>query len=84
VNSVDDAARVDATFPVVLKPAMRMARNALTSATAWRAETRDELIAPYRSATAMQGQDGIVVQESIPGGGEAQFSYAALWSRNAP
>lgn len=84
VNSVDDAARVDATFPVVLKPAMRMARNALTSAKAWRAETRDELIALYRSATAMQGQDGIVVQEYIPGGGEAQFSYAALWSRNAP
>ncbi|HEY0235181.1 MAG TPA: ATP-grasp domain-containing protein [Afipia sp.] len=84
VNSAEDAARVDATFPVVLKPAMRMARNAFTSAKAWRAETRDELIALYRSAAAMQGQDGIVVQEYIPGGGEAQFSYAALWSQSVP
>ncbi len=84
VNSADDAARVDVTFPVVLKPAMRMARNAFTSAKAWRAETRDELIALYRSAAALQGQDGIVVQEYIPGGGEAQFSYAGLWSQGAP
>ncbi|HEY0219455.1 MAG TPA: ATP-grasp domain-containing protein [Afipia sp.] len=84
VNSAEDAARAEMTFPVVLKPAMRMARNAFTSAKAWRAETRDELIALYRSATTLQGQDGIVVQEYIPGGGEAQFSYAGLWSHNAP
>lgn len=84
INSVDDAARVDAVFPVVLKPAMRLARNAFTSAKAWRAETRDELVTLYREAAALQGQDGIVVQEYIPGGGEAQFSYAGLWSRGTP
>ncbi|MBX9711798.1 MAG: ATP-grasp domain-containing protein [Xanthobacteraceae bacterium] len=84
VNSADDAASVEVTFPVVLKPAMRMVRNAFTSAKAWRAETRNELVELYRTAAALQGQDGIVVQEYIPGGGEAQFSYAGLWSRNAP
>jgi predicted ATP-grasp superfamily ATP-dependent carboligase len=84
VESVEDAARIDVTFPVILKPAMRMRRNALTSAKAWRAETRDELIDLYRKAAALQGQDGVVVQEYIPGGGEAQFSYAALWSNNSP
>ncbi len=84
VESAEDAARLDVTFPVILKPAMRMTRNALTSAKAWRADTRDELIDLYRKAAALQGQNGVVVQEYIPGGGEAQFSYAALWSNNAP
>lgn len=84
VNSPEDAARIEMTFPVVLKPAMRLTRNAFTSAKAWRAETRDELVELYIKATALQGQDGIVVQEYIPGGGEAQFSYAGLWSANAP
>jgi len=84
VNSVEDAARIEVEFPVILKPAMRMSRNALTTAKAWRADNRDELIGIYRNATALQGDDGVVVQEYIPGGGEAQFSYAALWYRNAP
>lgn len=84
VNSVEDAARIDVTFPVVLKPAMRLERNAFTTDKAWRADTRDELIERYRLAAALQGRDGIVVQEYIPGGGEAQFSYAGLWFRNAP
>jgi predicted ATP-grasp superfamily ATP-dependent carboligase len=84
VNSVEDATRIGVEFPVILKPAMRMSRNALTSAKAWRADNRDELIEMYRRAAALQGEDGVVVQEYIPGGGEAQFSYAALWFRNAP
>ncbi len=84
VESVEDAARIDVTFPVILKPAMRMMRNEFTSAKAWRANTRNELVELYRKAMALQGQDGVVVQEYIPGGGEGQFSYAALWSNNFP
>ncbi len=84
VNSVEDATRIGMEFPVILKPAMRMSRNALTTAKAWRADNRDELIDLYRKAATVQGNDGVVVQEYIPGGGEAQFSYAALWFRNAP
>jgi D-aspartate ligase len=84
VTSVEELARLDVTFPVILKPAMRMTRNALTSAKAWRADTREELIEQYRTAVALQGQDGVVIQEYIPGGGEAQFSYAAVWANNAP
>ena len=84
VNSVEDATRIGMEFPVILKPAMRMSRNAFTSAKAWRAESRAELIDLYRKAAALQGEDGVVVQEYIPGGGEAQFSYAALWFGNAP
>jgi D-aspartate ligase len=32
----------------------------------------------------MAGDDGVVVQELVPGGGEAQWSYAALWDRGRP
>jgi predicted ATP-grasp superfamily ATP-dependent carboligase len=84
ICSADDAARIDVQFPVVLKPAMRMERNAFTSSKAWRADSRDELVKLYREAALLVGRDEVVVQELIPGGGETQFSYAALWHANAP
>jgi len=84
VRSADDAAHIEVQFPVVLKPAMRMERNAFTSSKAWRANTRNELMELYRQAAFLVGRDEVVVQELIPGGGEAQFSYAALWYGNAP
>jgi predicted ATP-grasp superfamily ATP-dependent carboligase len=84
VRSADDAACIEVQFPVVLKPAMRMERNAFTSSKAWRANTRDELVERYRAAALLVGRDEVVVQELIPGGGEAQFSYAAVWHANAP
>src|SRR5438552_38089 len=79
-----DARTIDVVFPVVLKPAMRMEENAFTRAKAWRADSRDELIARYRDAVALVGGDNVVVQELIPGSGETQFSYAALWHQGAP
>jgi D-aspartate ligase len=84
VRSADDAARLDVQFPVVLKPAMRMERNAFTSSKAWRANSRKELQDLYAQAALLVGGEEVVVQELIPGGGETQFSYAALWQANAP
>ncbi len=84
VRSVDDFGRIEVQFPVVLKPAMRMERNAFAASKAWRADTRDELEDLYQQASALVGHDEIVVQELVPGGGEAQFSYVALWHANAP
>jgi D-aspartate ligase len=84
IQSEDDCARIEIRFPVVLKPAMRMERNEFTAAKAWRANSRDELKQLYRQAASLVGLDNVVVQELIPGGGEAQFSYAALWHGNAP
>lgn len=81
LRSEADAASFDIAFPVVLKPAMRSARNAFTQAKAWRADTREELITRYGEAAGLVGYENVVVQELIPGGGEAQFSYAALWHR---
>jgi predicted ATP-grasp superfamily ATP-dependent carboligase len=84
VRSDSEAASIDMIFPVVLKPAQRLAPNAFTRAKAWRANTRDEFLARYREAAELVGPDNIVVQELIEGGGETQFSYAALWYRGAP
>ena len=84
LRSETDAASLEIAFPVVLKPAMRTARNAFTQAKAWQADNREELIALYREAAKLVGHENVVVQELIPGGGEAQLSYAALWHRGMP
>jgi predicted ATP-grasp superfamily ATP-dependent carboligase len=84
VRSDAEAVSIDMTFPVVLKPAQRLAWNAFTSAKAWRANTRDAFVCRYREAAQLVGPDNIVVQELIEGGGETQFSYAALWHQGMP
>jgi D-aspartate ligase len=71
-------------FPLVLKPRERIVENALTLAKAWRVDDRASLIARYDEAAALVGADAIVLQELIPGGGETQFSYAAVCDRGRP
>jgi D-aspartate ligase len=71
-------------FPVVLKPARRDSINDLTRAKAWKADDRDTLLSLYRRAASLVGSDAVIVQEWIPGNGEAQFSYAGLWDRGKP
>jgi D-aspartate ligase len=72
-------------FPLVIKPATREASNPLTRAKAWRVNDAPELAVRLREATAMMGgPDGVVLQELIPGGGEQQYSYAAIWNNGAP
>jgi predicted ATP-grasp superfamily ATP-dependent carboligase len=84
ICSLQDAEDLAVVFPVILKPAMRTERNTFTSAKAWRADTREEFVGRYREASLLMGSEDVVVQEFIPGGGEAQFSYAGLWRDNAP
>ncbi|MGG2473824.1 ATP-grasp domain-containing protein, partial [Rhizobium sp. BR5] len=38
----------------------------------------------FADASGEIGPDNVVVQELIPGGGESQFSYAALWLNGEP
>ena len=83
-QSRDALARPDMRFPLVLKPAAYGEPNALTMAKCWKAETSDELMRLYDRATTLQGSSGVIVQELIPGGGETQFSYAAVWRNGAP
>ncbi|HUZ67055.1 MAG TPA: ATP-grasp domain-containing protein [Beijerinckiaceae bacterium] len=80
----DDVARGDSPFPVILKPIVRASRNAFTDAKAWRADDLPALLARYDEAAALVEPSAIGLQELIPGGGEAQFSYAAVWADGAP
>jgi predicted ATP-grasp superfamily ATP-dependent carboligase len=79
-----EVAALDCQFPVILKPAFHAERNRFTMAKAWRVDDRATLLARYDEAASMVGRDAIMVQEWIPGGGEAQFSYAAVWDRGRP
>jgi len=83
-RSRDEAAALARKFPVILKPTVNEGRNAFTIAKAWRANDRAALMARHSEAAALVGADFIVMQEFIPGGGEAQFSYAAVWSDGKP
>jgi D-aspartate ligase len=72
------------SFPMILKPAVHSATNRFTTDKAWPAANRDELFARYREARKLLSADHILVQERIPGGGESQFSYAALCGDGQP
>lgn len=74
----EEVAQLDCTFPVILKPAVKPVLNAFTMAKAWRVEDRESLLARYDEACTMVDPGVIMIQEMIPGGGEEQFSYAAL------
>jgi predicted ATP-grasp superfamily ATP-dependent carboligase len=81
---LDDLADVDVTFPAVIKPAVKFAANKLTVEKAWRVDSLDELRARYAEALALMPARALVVQELVPGGGESQFSYAALLDEGRP
>ena len=78
----DPAAGV--AFPAILKPAIKPEFNRLTAAKAWRVDDADELRARYAEAAELMSRDALLVQELLPGGGESQFSYAALCSDGRP
>jgi D-aspartate ligase len=75
---------VACAFPVILKPATHAVVNRFTADKAWPVANRDELLARYRIARELVPPDVILVQERIPGGGESQFSYAALCCDGQP
>jgi predicted ATP-grasp superfamily ATP-dependent carboligase len=68
-------------YPVLIKPRANGRQNALTRAKAWRADAPSEFAERRSDAEALMGADGFLVQEMIPGGGDTQYSYAALWDR---
>jgi D-aspartate ligase len=80
----NEVAEIACPFPAILKPTVQAGRNRFTTAKAWRVNDRAALLARYDEAAAIVGRDAIMVQEFIPGGGEAQFSYAGVWDRGKP
>lgn len=83
-KGLDEAALLDCRFPVILKPAFRKGADEFTQAKAWRADDRSALLALYRRAAKLVGNDAVIVQEWIPGTGAAQFSYTALCESGKP
>jgi D-aspartate ligase len=69
---------LECSYPVILKPAIKDAVNRLTREKAWPIESHASLLASYDAAAKLIAPDLIMIQELIPGGGEAQFSYGAI------
>jgi D-aspartate ligase len=79
-----EVAALDCDFPVLLKPAIKDRMNQFTTDRAWPARNRDELLARYVEASCLLDPDHILVQELIPGGGDSQYSFAALCDQGHP
>ena len=80
----EEVAQLEWDFPAVLKPALKPKINSFTAAKAWRVEDRRSLLERYDEACTMVEPGAVMVQELIPGGGEQQFSYAALCLHGRP
>ncbi|WP_315918465.1 ATP-grasp domain-containing protein [Mesorhizobium sp. SP-1A] len=81
--SLDEASGADIRFPVVLKPNMG-GSSRFQRAKVVRADDRASFLTALSDAAEQIGLENVVVQQLIPGGGECQFSYAALWNEGEP
>jgi predicted ATP-grasp superfamily ATP-dependent carboligase len=79
-----DVEALDADYPLVLKPARRLAVNPFTFAKAWRVADRAELLRRYRQAAGIVPPGEIMIQEWVPGNGDRQYAFAAVCTRGAP
>jgi D-aspartate ligase len=83
IASLEQAKTAELRFPVILKPNMG-GRTRFARAKAVLTNDLKSFLTAYTWAAEEIGSENIVVQEMIPGGGESQFSYAALWNEGAP
>jgi D-aspartate ligase len=63
---------------------MRVAFNRLSADKAWRFEDRASLLAGYDEACKLMDPELLMIQEIVPGWGEAQLSFAALCQDGSP
>jgi D-aspartate ligase len=80
----NEVAASNCPYPVILKPAYRTSFNRFTAAKAWRVDNLEQLLARYDEAKTLVDPGALIIQEVIPGGGEAQFSYTALCREGQP
>lgn len=84
LTSVEQALALDPIFPVILKPNMGGGNSRIVKAKVIRADDKASFIDSFKDAAGEIGARNVVVQELIPGGGENQFSYVALWNDGKP
>jgi D-aspartate ligase len=70
--------RLELAYPAIIKPAIKDHFYSQTLTKAWEVTDRDSLLERYDEAVRLVPGDEVMIQEVIPGGGEAQFSFAAL------
>jgi D-aspartate ligase len=73
-RTVEELDRIDAEFPLAIKPSVKEDFFYATRAKAWRAENRNELREMFQRASGHVGTNEVLVQEIIPGDGTRQFS----------
>ncbi len=83
-GSREELAALDCPFPAILKPAVKPDSNPFTQAKAWKVSNREQLLARYDEACQCVGARHVLVQELIPGNGDAQYAYGALWWEGRP
>ena len=68
----------------MIKPAIKEHFLYATRRKAWRADSRPELERRVREASRLIGTSEVIVQELIPGSGEAQLAYCAFFKEGRP
>jgi D-aspartate ligase len=76
--------QVEGEPPWAVKPAIKDDFVHETKEKAWRADSRDELRHLVERAAELVGPGEVIVQELIPGGGESQYAYCALFRDGEP
>jgi D-aspartate ligase len=74
----DDVLKLDLVYPVIIKPAIKDHFYSETLAKAWEVADRQALLGRYAQAANLIPSDEVMIQEVVPGGGEAQYSFAGL------
>ena len=83
-RSEADVAAIDMDAPLIVKPAIKEHFFYTTHAKAWRADNQAELTTAFRRAASIVGDGEVIVQELIPGGGNEQYAYCALFRVGHP
>ncbi len=78
-KSMEDLDRIDAEFPLGIKPAVKEDFFYATKAKAWRANNKQELRELFGKALSHSAGNEILVQEIIPGDGNYQFSSCVFF-----
>ena len=84
VASAEQLDAIDGEPPFAIKPAIKERFLYATGCKAWRADTRAQLHARFREAADLVGAGEVIVQELIPGSGEAQLAYCAFFRDGRP
>jgi predicted ATP-grasp superfamily ATP-dependent carboligase len=74
---------LDVQLPAVVKPAIKERFIKATGAKAWRVDSREELLSRFREAQGIVPDGQVMLQELIPGTGERQYAYCALFKNGS-